>query len=387
MIRTAVLASLLVAAARLASAQQTPSDVMSFLVTNQSVQTGDFQKDQAAADATRDTISRAILVNLAAVPIAISSSGFAYRLDPELGTVRRVSDTFGTFFVERAATSGEGRTTFGVSVSAASYDRLDGLQLDDGSLVTTANRFRDESSAFDTESLTLRVSTKTMTVFGSYGVTDRLEVGGALPLVQLHVEGSRLNVYRGQSLVQATGSANASGIADAAVRVKYRLTNSAAGGFALAGELRLPTGDSAALLGAGRASLRVMAIGSAERGLVGLHGNASLVRGGASSEIGGSGAVSVAPSPRVTVSAELLMRRLNDLHAITPAAFPHPSIAGVDTLRLVPAEGGSLLANAVTGVKWNPHATVVVTGQLWWRLRNAGLTARVTPTFAIDYLF
>jgi hypothetical protein len=187
--------------------------------------------------------------------------------------------------------------------------------------------------------------------------------------------------------VQATGSANASGIADAAVRVKYRLTNSAAGGFALAGELRLPTGDSAALLGAGRASLRVMAIGSAERGLVGLHGNASFVRGGASSEIGGSGAVSVAPSPRVTVSAELLMRRLNDLHAITPAAFPHPSIAGVDTLRLVPAEGGSLLANAVTGVKWNPHATVVVTGQLWWRLRNAGLTARVTPTFAIDYLF
>ena len=85
-----------------ALAQQTPADVMSFLVTNQSVQTGDFQKDQAAAAATRDTITRALLVNLASVPIATSSSGFAYRLDPELGTMSRVSDSFGTFFVERA---------------------------------------------------------------------------------------------------------------------------------------------------------------------------------------------------------------------------------------------------------------------------------------------
>ena len=67
-----------------AGAQETPSDVISFLVTNQSVQTGDFQKDQAAAAATRDTIVRALQVTLATVPIATSSSGFVYRLDPEL---------------------------------------------------------------------------------------------------------------------------------------------------------------------------------------------------------------------------------------------------------------------------------------------------------------
>ena len=74
-----------------AEAQQTPADVISFLVTNRAVQTGDFQKDQAAAEATRDTITRALLVNLAAMPIQTSSSGFVYRLDPELGTMTRVS--------------------------------------------------------------------------------------------------------------------------------------------------------------------------------------------------------------------------------------------------------------------------------------------------------
>src|SRR6185312_9478122 len=162
-IRTLVAASVVVLSASPVIAQQTPADVVSFLVTNQSVQTGDFQKDQAAAAATRDTITRALLVNLASVPIATSSSGFAYRLDPELGTMNRVSDSFGTFFVERASTSGRGRVSFGASGSAANYDQLDGLDLRDGTLVTTANIFRDETAPFDTESLTLKMRTSTLT--------------------------------------------------------------------------------------------------------------------------------------------------------------------------------------------------------------------------------
>ena len=167
-------------------AQQTPADVISFLVTNQpnGVQTQDFQKDQAAAAATRDTITRALLVNLATVPIATSSSGFVYRLDPELGTMTRVSDSFGTFFVERAMTSGRGRTSFGASGTTAAYDRLDGFNLRDGTLITTANQFEDEAAPFDTETMTLKIRTSTLTLFGSYGVTDRFEVGAAIPLVQ-----------------------------------------------------------------------------------------------------------------------------------------------------------------------------------------------------------
>src|SRR4051812_31647657 len=114
MTRAVLLTAMLAGAAMPAAAQQTPADVLSFLVTNQSVATGDFERDRTAAAATRDTIARALLVSLATVPIATSSSGFIYRLDPELGTVRRVSDSFGTFFVERAMTSGSGRASFGV---------------------------------------------------------------------------------------------------------------------------------------------------------------------------------------------------------------------------------------------------------------------------------
>jgi hypothetical protein len=380
-----------------ATAQQTPADVISFLVTNQNVKTGDFEKDRAAAAATRDTITRALLVNLASVPIATSSSGFVYRLDPELGTMGRVSDSFGTFFVERASTSGRGRFSLGVSGNAASYDRLDGLNLRDGTLITTGNQFRDEATPFDTEALTLKVHTNTLTVFGSVGITDQLEIGGALPLVDLHIEGSRVNLYTAcrapgdclapQQFVQANGSADASGVADAALRAKYTLVSGAGAGFALAGEVRLPTGNEENLLGAGRAAVRVLAIGSVEHAHVGLHGNAAIVRGGVSDEIDGSGALTIAVSPRVTATGEFLVRRLSDLRQMVSVSAPHPSISGVDTLRLVPGTTVTVLSSVVSGLKWNVASTMVLTGQVQWRMGNGGLTAPVTPTIAIDYLF
>jgi len=340
-----------------------------------------------AAAATRDTIARALLVNLATAPIATSSSGFVYRLDPELGTSSRVSDSFGTFFVERAMTGGRGRVSFGMSASTAAYDQLDGLHLRDGSLIATSNQFGDEPAPFDTEALTLKIRTRTMTFFGAYGVTDRLEIGGALPIVDLQIDGSRLNVYRGGSYIQATGAASASGLADAALRAKYRIYATRTAGFAAGAEVRLPTGEERHLLGAGKAAMRFMAIGSVENARTGAHANVALVRGGVSDEIDASGALTVAATPRLTVSGEMLFRRLSDVRQIAGASAPHPLIAGVSTMRLVPGLSAATLSSAVTGIKWNARKTMVVTADVVWRLGRGGLTAPFTPTIAIDYLF
>ena len=81
-----VLPVLLVAPQR-ALAQGTVSDIVAFLMTNQAVPTADFERDREAAEAARDTIARALLVNLTTVPIATASSGFLYQLNPEHGTV------------------------------------------------------------------------------------------------------------------------------------------------------------------------------------------------------------------------------------------------------------------------------------------------------------
>jgi hypothetical protein len=226
-----------------------------------------------------------------------------------------------------------------------------------------------------------------VTFFGSYGVTDRLEIGGALPLVQLDIEGSRLNVYRGESFVQATGAASASGLADAAVRAKYLLYSTRTAGIAAAAEVRLPTGNESDLLGAGRAALRLMGVGSVESGRVGLHGNLGIVRGGVSDEFDGSGAMTFAATPHVTLVGELLLRRLSDVRQVVAVTADHPTIAGVETLRLVPGTSATTLSTAVTGLKWNVATSMVLTAELRWRVGNAGLTAPFTPTVAFDYLF
>lgn len=370
-----------------AVAQENMNDVIGFLVTNRSVRTGDFERDRAAADAARETIARALLVNLTSVPLVTSSGGFVYRLNPELGTVERASQSFGGFFVERALTAGAGHATIGITANTSAFDRLDGANLRDGSFVTVANQFRDEAAPFDSDTLTLRVRTNVLTVFGNVGVSDRLEIGAAVPFVDLRIEGERRNTYFGDAFAEASGEGTASGVGDVALRAKYMLVSRRSAAVSAAFEVRLPTGDDANLLGTGKASYRMLGIGSYESGGMVLNVNGGVILGGISEEMNVSGAASYAIHPRVTLAGEVLVRHVVDLQTIGLAAAPHPSIHDVDTWRLVPGESGVTLSRAVAGVKWNASGRIVVGAHVAFPLTQRGLTAPLTPLIAVEYGF
>jgi hypothetical protein len=372
-------------AAAPAYAQDTLREALTFLMTNQAVQTGDFQRDRAAAEAARDTVAKALLVNLTSAPIGTSSGGFVYRLNPELGTVQRASENFGTFFVERAVMGGEGSGSFGVTASTVSYGRLNGFDLDDGSFITVANRFRDETEPFDTESLTMKLRASTATFFANYGVTDDFEVGVVVPMARISFEGERLNVYRGTPFVQSTATGTASGLADIALRAKYGLFSNASTSIAAAGEVRLPTGDEDSLLGAGSTSWRALGVASFESGPVGFHVNGGIVGGGISDETILAGAISVALHPRATVTGEVLRRHVSELKTFELTGAPHPTVGGVDTFRLTAGLDSTTLVTAITGFKWNVSDTVVLGGHLLWSMNDRGLSAAVTPTVALEY--
>src|SRR5918998_4618362 len=104
MIRRGICLFLTVGLLPAVSFAQSPSasEVLGFLVTNQTVATGDFVKDAQAAEATRATLARSLLVEMTTFPVTTASGGFAYRFDPALGTLERVSQGFGPFFVDRA---------------------------------------------------------------------------------------------------------------------------------------------------------------------------------------------------------------------------------------------------------------------------------------------
>jgi hypothetical protein len=364
---------------------QTIREVLSFLVRNQSVETLDFAKDQEAADATSQTIATSLLLQLGSLPLTSSSGGFTYRLNRELGTVARSSLSFGPFFTERVLTAGSGRASFGVTYQFARYGTLDGQTLGDGSFVISANQFRDEAAPFDVEALTLHIRTSMITGFLNVGVTDRLDLSVAVPVVRVDLEGERVNTYRGQRLVQAAAFATQTGIADVAVRAKYFVAGEGGNGVAIGADVRLPTGNEENLLGAGRMATRLFVIASAESGRASAHVNAGYTAGGVSNELAYGGAVAVAAAPRVTVAGELLLRRLSDLQTITPVSLPHPRFRGVDTIRLMPEGPARTTAVGVVGLKWNVAETWLLNASALIPLTQAGLNAKIVPMITLDY--
>jgi hypothetical protein len=369
------------------TSETTVQDIVTFLVTNQGVATSDFDKDRAAADATRQTLSNALLASIATVPVSSSSSGFSYRLNPAIGTVERASQTFGPFYVERALTTGAGQASIGFNLQYARYTSLDGNDLRDGSFVTVANQFRDEPTPFDTETLTLDVQTKTAMFLANVGVSDRVDLGAAVPLIRLDISGSRVNDYRGTALLQARATAETTGLGDIAVRTKVRLTPDGPGAIAAGVEARLPTGREEDLLGSGKLALRFTGLASYEAGISSVYGNFTVGTGGIGRELAYSGAVAIAATPRVTVVGELLARQIDGLERIDAVSAPHPRIAGVDTIRLIPTGDKELTAFGVAGIKWNVGGTWLLHAHVLMPLMQHGLTSEFTPTIALEHTF
>ena len=364
---------------------QTVSDVLDFLVTGHSVQTGSVERDTAAAAATSLTVSRALLANLATLPVPTSSGGFVYKFHPELGTVQRATSSFGPFFVERALAPGHGAASIGLTFQHWQFTALDGRNLRDGTLETTANQFVDELEPFDVDRLRLAINASIATVHGSVGVGSRTEISAALPFIVLRLNGSRVNAYRGQVFTQAEASATATGLADVVVRTKYTVFEDGAAGVAAAVEARLPTGRQEDLLGSGAMSWKVSAIGSLEGSRLSSHANVGFGFGGLARDVTVAGALAASASDRLTVTGEVVGRWMNVPGGITTTAAVHPSLRDVRTLRLVP-DGSTLAAISVApGFKWNVSDTWVLVANTAIPLSRGGLTARLTPFIGFDY--
>src|SRR5262245_2130315 len=371
-----------------AGAQQTITGALSFLLTNRSIPTGDFARDEAAALATRDTISTFLRSELTTLPVNSSASGFTYRIDPELGGVPvRTTGTFGSFFTERSLTIGRLQLSLAASYQGMSFAEIDGRNLRDGTLRATASRLTSDQVPFDVETVTMRIHTDTITVAANYGVTERFELGAALPLERLTLTGQRIDTYRGTPLLQAAVSANASGVGDLVVRGKLNLLQRSAAGLAVGAEGRLPTGNSANLLGAGEATVKPRLILSMETSRIAVDSNVGYLFGGISNELDYSAAVTNAGSHKITIVGELAGRRLNSTGRLIEVISRHPVLAGVETVRLSAVEQSTNKVMAVAGVKWNARATWLVTANVARTLTSSGLTGRWMSTVGAEYAF
>jgi hypothetical protein len=391
LIVTGLVCTFLTATPRSACAQnpggQTISDVLSFLLTNRSVSTGNFVQDAEAGVATRDTISRFLIAELGSLPISASAGGFAYRLNPDLGVSIRSSESFGPFFAERSLTTGRHGLSFAVGYQQAVFAEIDGRHLRDGSLVAIGARLANETQPFDVETLTLRLRTDTLTLSGNYGVSDRLDVGIAMPLIRLTLSGTRVDTYRGASLIQAIASGNSTGPGDLIARAKYNVVRNGSSGIAIGADARLPTGDEQNLLGTGHATITPRFITSWEANRIGIHGNVGSTFGGVSNEVGYAAAITFVAAPRVTIVAEAAGRRLASIGRLVEVEAPHPQLVNVETIRLSGTDEATNRLVAIGGLKWNVASSLLLNLNVLVPLSRAGLSTNWTPTLTLDYSF
>src|SRR5262249_9227226 len=121
-----------------------------------------------------------------------------------------------------------------------------------------------------------------------------------------------------------------------------------------------------------------------EQGRWGVHGNVGYGAGGVSRQVFWNGAATMAANPRLTFVGELLGRRLSQLTRVQDVYEPYSVIAGVETMRWLPTEGGVVTSYAVGGVKWNLMGTWLLKANVLTRLTDDGLRGRVTPSISID---
>jgi hypothetical protein len=289
-------------------------------------------------------LGSAIQTSVADIPIGATSSGTIFEIGPT-GVPVPVAGSTGPIFGERSQTLGRGRLLVGVNATGASFRSIRGVDLDDLSL-TLAHQdvppAGEGNPGFERDTIhvqtALQAEMTAMSLYLTYGVTNRIDVGVVVPLVRLSVDGTSigtivntgdfpLHFWSGTSadpkFVDTTESRGSkTGIGDVAARVKFNLAQSPRGGLAFLTDVRLPTGDEKELLGAGTVAVRGLLVASARVGNMTPHANAGFLwREGQdqNSALLGTLGFDALAAPRLTLAADLVGQyQLGESHVTLP---------------------------------------------------------------------
>jgi hypothetical protein len=377
-------------------------------------------------NATGAALNGSLISQLATFPIGSSAGGFTFTYDSTLGVFNRSSESFGPVFAERSQSLGRGKWNAGISYLTAEYDELDGLDLGSGEIAfplihQDVNNDGSQTSLFFEGDVILarsriQVETDTTVVFATYGVTDRFDLGVAVPIISIDLAAQAdLSIERlstatssppihvfpeGTALRTTRAAGSASGIGDVVLRGKYRLLGGDAGGLAAALDLRLPTGQEDDLLGTGATQAKFLLVASGGRGRFSVHGNGgyTVSSGGdadLADEINYAAGFDVAVHPRVTLAVDAVGRVLRDttrlelgertLRFTTASSSVVQSTTRPD-LATVRDDLNILLGSA--GLRFNPVGNLLITVNALFSLSDDGLQDQdVIPLIGLDYSF
>ena len=415
-------------------------------------------------------LNKAIGLGLTTFPLPSSAGGFAYTTDPATGEIHLATATFGPVYAERAFTIGKKRFDFGLAFQPTSFDSFETAELSNGNLqfilehnnccpggtnaptLPTGEGPNPFNPAFERDLLqsdiSLDIEATTTVFYANYGVTDRFDIGAAIPIVSVQMAGSvtstivrtataanpNIHTFAGQDSFTVAETRSATGLGDVLLRGKYNFVRSGGNALAAAIDLRLPTGNEDELLGTGATQTKFQLIGSGEYGVFAPHasfgytfssGEVSALTADVDSTVG-SGVpgdfdipppsfdpsvpdevnytfgFSAAAHPRLTLGFDFIGRTIRDVFrfdigdrslpnrtpgAVPPGTSPFQS-SGELIVRGDPDTGTRQNLNLLLGVvggKINIGRGVLVNAGVLFPLSNSGLQPNVTPYFSFEY--
>ena len=363
----------------------------------------------------------ALVSQLVTVPLPSPASGFTYQLDPSTGVFQRSTSSFGPILAERADTVGAGHTSLGFAFQRFTFDSIEDLDLDAVPAVFTHDNAQLLGGRQDvvTTLNNIEAHVSQYTTFFTVGVTDRLDISVALPIVATELTViSEATIHRLGTTNPLThffrmsngdvgdrrlftARASASGIGDVTVRMKNSFHRTASAGFAVGLDIRMPTGNAMELAGAGTAGLQPFAIWSATFNRVSPHVNAGYQWNGASVLSGNPAAgvaadfpdhaayvagADVAVNSRITVAFDVLGRYVIGAKRLTRETF-HALDDRSSFPNIAFKEQSFSELNATFGIKANMFGRLLLNMNLAFSLDTHGLRDRVTPLIGVDYSF
>ncbi len=363
----------------------------------------------------------ALVSQLTALPLPSPASGFTYAFDPGTGTFRRTTRSFGPILSDRAETIGRGRLSVGFNYQYFSFDSLDSVDLSAVPALFTHDDFQLGGGRLDvvTTANSVEASLAQWTGAITYGLTDRIDVSLAVPVVRTTL--SVLSNARIQRIgtvdpavhffhddtapggfgdrKQFSAVGSASGVGDLIVRVKANALREGHRALAVGIALRLPTGDEKDLLGSGALGAKPFAALSTNVGRLSPRANVAYqwngksvlandvrlgLKGGLPDQLLYVAGTDVGVNERFSLALDVLGQHVFD----TPLLLARPFEVGTTGLSFpdISFRTGSIDAVAGSaGLKVNIAPHILANFNLRFHIAGGGLTDRVTPLIGIEF--
>jgi hypothetical protein len=339
------------------------------------------------------------------LPLATPASGFIYTFDKSVSVYTSAQESFGPLLAERAETIGPHKIYFAFTYQRFDFSEIDG---NDFKRLPILFYYPSPNSATVVTATENRLDAHVdqYVVFGTLGLTDRIDLSLALPINNISMSlNTRGTEYATQSSAMTSfteyvpGSAN--GVGDFTLSAKGTLLKYEKFGVALGMDLRFPTGDEANFLGSGAYGIKPYLVFS-RRGRIAPHLNAGYQWNGFSDlatdqngkhhlpgYFGYAAGADIGVTKRLTLVGDLAGQYFFDAPQVSS---PENVTATVNNQKdsfssIVLVNGSYKVNNLGVGLKANPWRHLLISANALVKLDEGGVRARVVPLVGISYSF